>query len=242
MKKTFLLTSILLLSASWTLAQYSSGSSATDQNTSGSQSTGAYSGSSSSSQTTTTDDVSPGAQPSSSDSSNQGSQSSSSVESSSDQNAPQSSGGSSQTSSGASQGSRSESMSSQQGETSSDMSSQTGSQAGASARAPAGGTNTGRTMTFEGCLSEANGKYHLTDKMGTSYELTGKTANLKSHVGHTVSITGKATTSGEKQPGAMSGEQAGMEQTLKVSSFRHVSNKCKSSSTGTPGSTGSSTY
>jgi hypothetical protein len=235
MRKTFLLTSILLLSASWTLAQYSSGSSATDQNTSGSQSTGAYSGSSSSSQTTTTDDVSPGAQPSSSDSSSQGSQSSSSVESSSDQNAPQSSGGSTQRS-----------------QTSSDMSSQTESQAGASARAPAGGTNTGRTMTFEGCLSEANGKYHLTDKMGTSYELTGKTANLKGHVGHTIAVTGK-TTSGENQPGAMSGpmvssekqpggEQAGMEQMLKVSSFRHVSSKCKSSSTGKPGSTGSSTY
>ena len=210
MRKTFLLTSILLLSAAWALAQYSSGSNATDQNSTGSHSSGASSGSSSGSQNTM-DQNAPA-----------------------DQSEPQSSGGStrSQTSSGASedQGTTGQSMSSQQGETSSDMSGMH--------KAPAGGT-TSRTMTFEGCLSESNGKFELTDKMGTRYELTGKTANLKAHVGHTIAVTGKASTSGENQPGAMSGEQGGMEQTLNVSSFRHVSSKCKSS---TGSSTGGSNY
>ena len=219
MKQIFLLTSILLLSASWALAQYGSGSSATDQNTSDSQSTGAYSGSSSQT-STTTDDVSPGAQPSSSsDSFDQSSQSSSSVQSSSDQSAPQSGGGYT------SQSTRGESMSSQQGETSSDMTSQSSA------------STSRRLKTIQGCLSEENGKFHLTDKMGTSYELTGKTANLKAHVGHKVSVTGKVSTSGmsgammssENQPGAMSGEQAGMEQTIRVSSFRHISTSCNTS-------------
>ena len=219
MKKIFLLTSILLLSASWALAQYSSGSSATDQNPSGSQSTGAYSGSSSQTSTTTTDDVSPEAQPSSSDAFDQSSRSSSSVQSSSDQSAPESGGGYT------SQSTKGQSMSSQQGETGSDMTPQSSA------------STSGRLKTFQGCLSEENGKFHLTDKMGTSYELTGKTANLKAHVGHKVSVTGKVSTSGisgammssENQPGAMSGEQAGMEQTIRVSSFRHISASCNTS-------------
>jgi hypothetical protein len=203
-----LLTSILLLSATWALAQYSSGSSAADQNTSGSQNSGAYGGSSTGTPPAV-DQANQGVNPGSSDNS---------------QSEPQSSG---------------QSISSQQGETSSDMSSQDMSSKDSSARAPQGGTASGRTMTFQGCLSESNGKFHLTDKMGTSYELTGKTANLKSHVGHTIAVTGKATASGENQPGAMS-EQGGMEQTLQVSSFRHISGNCKSSAGSSEGSSGGS--
>ena len=161
MRKTFLLTSILLLSASWALAQYSSGS---DNNATGSSSdsnTGAYSGSSTGSETSSGE-------------------------------------------------------ASQQGQKSSSM-------------APQSGTVSTSKMTFEGCLSESNGKFTLTDSSGTAYELTGKTANLKAHVGHTIEVTGRATGSGENAPGSMSGEQSNMEQTLDVSSFRHVSSKCKSS-------------
>ena len=209
MRKTFLLTSILLLSASWTLAQYSSGSSATDQSTSGSQDTGAYSGSSTGTQPST-DEANQGVNPGSSDTMSQS-------EPSSDASATQSSGGRTSSSTSQTEGAMGQSMSSQQGETSSEMSSQTG-------------TASGRRMTFEGCLSRDNGKFHLTDNMGNSYQLTGRTANLKAHVGHTISVTGRATTSGESQPGAMSGEQAGGEQTIRVSSFRHVSRSCKSSS------------
>ena len=221
MRKTFLLTSILLLSACWALAQYSSGSSATDQSTSGSQNQ-------TSTDQTSTDQATQGVNPGSSDSSQS--------EPSSSASEPQSTGGvtKSQSSSGESQD-MGQSMSSQQGETSSDMSH------GGTASAPMGGTTSGRMKTFQGCLSESNGKFHLTDKMGTSYELTGKTANLKGHVGHTIAITGKAMTSGAGQPGAMSGEQAGMEQTIHVSSFRHVSSNCKSSSSGSS-TGGSSNY
>jgi hypothetical protein len=149
-----LFTSILLLSAGWALAQYSSGS---DNSAAGSSdsNTGAYSGSSAGSET--------------------------------------SSGEASQ------QGSKSSSM------------------------APQGSTISDK---IQGCLSESNGKFTLTDNSGTAYQLTGKTANLKAHVGHTIEVTGK--TSGANAPGSMSGEQSSMEQTLQVTSFKHVSSNCKS--------------
>jgi hypothetical protein len=88
-------------------------------------------------------------------------------------------------------------------------------------------SGTSNITTFEGCLSEANGKFTLTDQSGTAYELTGKTASLKAHVGHTIEVTGKLAGASASEPGSMSGEQANMEQTLQVSSFRHVSATCK---------------
>src|SRR5215471_16895679 len=44
--------------------------------------------------------------------------------------------------------------------------------------------------SVEGCLSGSNGSYTLTDKNGTTYQLTGETAKLSEHVGHEVKITG----------------------------------------------------
>jgi hypothetical protein len=102
-------------------------------------------------------------------------------------------------------------------------SSETG-QGSNSSMAPQGGAAT--TTTVSGCLSEANGQFTLTDQSGTSYDLTGKTAQLKSHVGHTIRVTGKVASSGQ-QPGSMSGEQPNAAQSLSVISFRHVSTTCK---------------
>ena len=54
-------------------------------------------------------------------------------------------------------------------------------------------------MTVEGCLSGSNGNFTLSDKNGTSYQLTGDTAKLSEHLGHEVKVTG---TSGSDGTGA----------------------------------------
>ena len=142
MRRMFLLTSILLLSATWALAQNSGGSSTSDQNTTDNQNT---------------------------------------------------------------------------------VDSQ--STSGTSAKTEPG---TSMRSTFEGCLSRSGGKYILMEKSGTKYELTGKTAGLKAHVGHTIEVTG--TPSSAHKPDSISDEQTNMEhQSLQVSSFRHVSGGCKGS-------------
>jgi len=93
-----------------------------------------------------------------------------------------------------------------------------------SASSRAGQSASGQT-TVEGCLSGSNGNFTLTDKNGTSYELTGDTAKLSEHVGHEVKITGMPS-SGAGASGASAG--AGASQTLQVSSVKHVSKTCKS--------------
>lgn len=87
--------------------------------------------------------------------------------------------------------------------------------------------------TIEGCLAGSDGNYNLTDKSGTTYQLTGDTAKLQHHVGHTVQITG---TSDAPSASDMSGKQSGSmsspsdsQPTFKVTSFKHISATCGSS-------------
>jgi len=89
-------------------------------------------------------------------------------------------------------------------------------------------TGAGGQMTVEGCLSGSNGNFTLTDKNGTSYQLTGDTAKLSDHVGHEIKVTGTSAsgTGAESSTGAAAGSAAG--QTLQVSSVKHVSKTCKS--------------
>jgi hypothetical protein len=89
----------------------------------------------------------------------------------------------------------------------------------------------GSKMTVVGCLSGSDGNYSLTDKSGTMYNLTGDTAQLQAHVGHTISVTGTNTpsTSSSGQSGAMS-SPSDTHQTLMVTSFKHVSPNCASAS------------
>ncbi|MCU1310159.1 MAG: hypothetical protein JWO20_1284 [Candidatus Angelobacter sp.] len=47
-------------------------------------------------------------------------------------------------------------------------------------------------VSVQGCLSGSNGSYLLTDKTGNTYQLTGIAADLSSHVGQQVKITGSA--------------------------------------------------
>jgi hypothetical protein len=79
-------------------------------------------------------------------------------------------------------------------------------------------------VTVEGCLSGADGNFTLTNQSGTSYQLTGDTARLSGHVGHTIRVTGFSNMGGE--PGSMSGE-AESQGTLSVLSFKHISARCR---------------
>ena len=86
------------------------------------------------------------------------------------------------------------------------------------------GQSAGSQMTVEGCLSGSNGNFTITDKNGTSYQLTGDTAKLSEHVGHEVKITGMPSSGA----GDSASAGAGSSQTLQVSSVKHVSKTCKS--------------
>ncbi len=100
-------------------------------------------------------------------------------------------------------------------------------QAGSSASSSqmAGGSH----QSVEGCLSGSDGKYTLTDKSGTAYQLTGDTSKLAEHVGHEVKITGStgagsAAATGSATSGGSASAAGG--QTLEVSSVKHVSKTC----------------
>src|SRR5215469_10339735 len=64
--------------------------------------------------------------------------------------------------------------------------------------------------SVEGCLSGSNGSYALTDKNGTTYQLTGDTAKLSEHVGHEVRITGtRSSATSDTGTGTASSTAAG---------------------------------
>jgi hypothetical protein len=101
----------------------------------------------------------------------------------------------------------------------SSQSSPSGAQSGAAGQA-ASGSHT----TVEGCVGGADGKYTLTDKQGTTYNLTGDTSKLAEHVGHEVKITGNTGSGSATAGGASAGGS-----TLEVASVKHVSKTCQSS-------------
>jgi hypothetical protein len=85
-------------------------------------------------------------------------------------------------------------------------------------------------MTVEGCLSGTSGNFTLSDKNGTTYQLTGDTAKLSEHVGHEVKVTGMSSSGSSAGGGdnAKTGASAsGGGQTLQVSSVKHVSKTCQ---------------
>jgi hypothetical protein len=78
-------------------------------------------------------------------------------------------------------------------------------------------------MTVQGCLSGSDGNYTLTADNGTVYQLTGKTAELKDHVGHEVQITAKNPNSSATSSSTGAAEQM----TLEVKSMKHIAKTCK---------------
>ena len=112
-----------------------------------------------------------------------------------------------------------------------DTSSSGSSQAGSSTSSQtstgqAGSESSSGSQSVEGCVSGSDGKYTLTDKQGTTYQLTGDTSKLAEHVGHEVKITG-STSGGSASSGAASAA-AGGSQSLEVKSVKHVSKTCSS--------------
>ena len=81
--------------------------------------------------------------------------------------------------------------------------------------------------TVEGCLSGSSGSYMLTDQNGTMYQLSGDTAKLSEHVGHEIKVSGTSSSGGSEPSNGASG---GAQQTLQVSSVKHISKTCKSGS------------
>lgn len=81
--------------------------------------------------------------------------------------------------------------------------------------------------TIQGCLAGSAGSYSLTDKSGTTYQLTGDTAKLQAHVGHTIKVTGtsEGSPSTTGQSGSMSAP-SDAQPTFNVTSFKHVSASC----------------
>jgi hypothetical protein len=81
-------------------------------------------------------------------------------------------------------------------------------------------------------LSGSSGNYTLSDKNGSTYQLTGDTAKLSEHVGHQVKVTG--TSSAGSAPANTGGTAAGTtgsasgnSQTLEVTSVKHISKTCQ---------------
>jgi hypothetical protein len=88
----------------------------------------------------------------------------------------------------------------------------------------------GSEMAVQGCLSESAGRYTLTDKNGTSYQLTGDSAKLSEHVGHEVKITGSAASSSPSAgsaKGTMGQTSSSTQQAIEVTSLKHISKTCK---------------
>ena len=87
--------------------------------------------------------------------------------------------------------------------------------------------------SVRGCLSGSSGSYTLAADSGTTYQLSGDTSKLTKHVGHEVEITGTTSTSSASSGtgSTASNSSAGSSQpTLDVSSVKHISETCKSSS------------
>lgn len=105
------------------------------------------------------------------------------------------------------------------------QSSQTGSASDQSTTSSSGQTQ------VQGCLQGSNGNYTLTADSGTTYQLQGDTSKLDKHVGHEVQITGSTSGAGAAGSSSAAGSNAGAsntasQQTLNVSSVKHIATSC----------------
>jgi hypothetical protein len=121
--------------------------------------------------------------------------------------------------------------SSQTSPSTSSPSSSSSSQTGMSSSGSSGQTS------VEGCLQGSSGNYTLTDKSGTTYQLSGDTSKLAEHVGHEVQITGATSGSAGAAAGSTAGSESGAStsaggssaggQMLTVEKVKHMSKTCK---------------
>src|SRR5260370_27852751 len=88
-------------------------------------------------------------------------------------------------------------------------------------------TGAGSETTVQGCLGGSDGNYTLTDKNGTSFQLTGDTAKLSEHVGHEIKVTGTASSasaspSGGTASGTMGQPSSTSQQAIQLTSVKHI--------------------
>jgi hypothetical protein len=83
----------------------------------------------------------------------------------------------------------------------------------------------GGQETVKGCLSSSGGTYTLSAKDGKTFQLTGDTSKLSEHVGHEIKVTGAVSAASATSSDAMG--KTGAEQSLEVSSVKHVSKSCE---------------
>ncbi len=92
--------------------------------------------------------------------------------------------------------------------------------------------NGGTTTTLRGCITSSGAGYTLTDASGTTYQLSGETSKLASHVNNEVELKGSApAASGASaaSPTAGSAPNAGGGQMFSVTKVKKLSSNCSTS-------------
>ena len=116
-----------------------------------------------------------------------------------------------------------------------DTSSPTTGQAGtgqSAAGAGQGDLNGGTTTTLRGCLTSSGAGYTLTDAAGMSYQLSGETSELASHVNNEVELKGSVPAAGgppAASPTAGTAANAGGGQMFSVTKVKKLSSTCSPS-------------
>jgi hypothetical protein len=81
--------------------------------------------------------------------------------------------------------------------------------------------------TIQGCLSNSNGQYWLTDSSGVKHQLSSHANVLKNHVGHEVAITGMEAVKTTDTTVQGTGSTAKEIPVFRVQSVKHVADTCK---------------
>ncbi len=104
----------------------------------------------------------------------------------------------------------------------------------------------GSEQTIQGCLSQGANGFTLADASGTTYNLTGDTSKLSSHVGEEVQVKGSASASSaaSSTSPSSSGSSASSStspssasgQNFDVKSVKRISKSCSTSGSSSPSS------
>jgi len=95
-------------------------------------------------------------------------------------------------------------------------------------------STSGSEQTIQGCLSQGANGFTLADASGTSYNLTGDTSKLSSHVGEQVEVKGTPSSSAASSTNPSSNPSAAAPsssagQNFDVKSVKRISKSCSTS-------------
>ena len=99
-------------------------------------------------------------------------------------------------------------------------------------------STSGSEQTIQGCLSQGANGFTLADASGTTYNLTGDTAKLSSHVGEEVQVKGSGSSAASSGAAASSASPSSASgQNFDVKSVKRISKSCSTSgASGSPSS------